>query len=41
MTDIELQEKEVKLWTHVFDIAQPLLDLYNAVKELQEIANAS
>lgn len=36
----QLAEKEVALRTHVFDITQPLVELYNSVEELQEIARA-
>ena len=41
ITEEQLAEKEATLRAHVFDITQPLVELYNAVEELQEIATAS
>ena len=41
ITEEQLTEKEMSLRAHIFDITQPLVELYNAVEELQEIAIAS
>ena len=41
ITEEQLAEKEANLRAHVFDITQPLVELYNSVEELQEIATAS
>ena len=41
ITDDELREKEVNLSAQVFDITQPMIQLYDAVKNLQQIAKAS
>ena len=37
----ELEEREQALKAKVFDITQPLVTLYNAVGDLQELAIAS
>ena len=37
----ELEEREQTLKARVFDITQPLVTLYNAVEDLQELAEAS
>ena len=41
LSDEELQDKETQLRSRVFDIKQPLLGLYEAVNDLQELATAS
>ena len=41
ITEEQLADKEATLRAHVFDITQPLVELFNSVEELQEIATAS
>ena len=41
ITDKQLADKESTLRAHIFDITQPLVELFNAVEELQELATAS
>ena len=41
ITEEQLSDKEATLKSHIFDIAQPLVELFNSVEELQEIATAS
>ena len=41
ITEEQLAEKEATLRAHIFDIAQPLVELFNSIEELQEIATAS
>ena len=41
ITDEELSERENTLRARIFDITHPLVELYNATEELQEIAIAS
>ena len=41
ISDEELDEKEANLKTRIFDITQPMVHLYQAVEDLQELALAS
>ena len=41
ITDHELITRESTLRARIFEISQPLVELYNAVEELQEVATAS
>ena len=41
ITEGQLAEKESTLRAHIFDIAQPLVELFNSVEELQELAIVS
>ena len=41
INDEELSEKETTLKARIFDITHPMVELYNAIEELQEIATAS
>ena len=41
ITDDKLRDKELNLGAQVFDITQPVIQVYNAVENLQQIAKVS
>ena len=41
VTPEELAEEEEKLRSQIFDITEPIVTLFNEIKDLQELAQAS